>query len=71
MALSAYERKTAIDCPTCERMGRVTVILPSGAYSTATCRDCNGEGMRQPCGGWDCQYCEAARAKSQPLTPLF
>ena len=71
MALSAYERETAIDCPTCERMGRVTVIMPDGRLSTATCQDCNGEGMRQVCVDPDCRYCVAARAKAQPLTPMF
>lgn len=71
MALSAYERQTAIPCPTCERMGRVTVVRPNGRLTTATCADCNGEGYRQPCGGWDCKYCEAAAAKAQPIQPMF
>lgn len=60
-----------IDCPTCERMGRVTIIMPDGHLSTATCGDCNGEGTRMDCVDPDCRYCVAARAKSLPLAPMF
>lgn len=60
-----------IDCPTCERMGRVTVIRPNGTLSTATCQDCNGEGTRYNCVDPDCTYCNHARAKALPARPMF
>ncbi|QDK01399.1 DnaJ-like chaperonin [Microbacterium phage LeeroyJenkins] len=60
-----------IDCPTCGRMGRVTVILPNGTLSTARCADCNGEGMRFECNDPACHYCVSASAKAQPARPLF
>ena len=60
-----------IDCPTCERMGRVTIITQRGTLSTATCQDCNGEGVRFNCTDPDCRYCVAARAKAQPIQPMF
>ena len=62
---------TAIDCPSCERMGRVTVIMPDGHLSTATCQDCNGEGFREPCVDPDCIYCIHVAAKQQPTRPMF
>ena len=61
---------TTIDCPTCERLGRVTVILPNGTLSTTTCSDCSGEGVRYPCNDPACRYCNAARAGALPLTTL-
>ena len=64
-------KPTDIDCPTCERMGRVTVIMPDGHYSTATCQDCNGYGFRGNCVDPECRYCVAARAKAQPIRPMF
>jgi len=71
--MSEYIKRQAtdIDCPTCERLGRVTVITQAGAYSTATCQDCNGYGFRSNCIDPDCRYCNAARAKTQPLVPMF
>ena len=61
---------TMIDCPTCKRMGRVTVILPTGTLTTRTCGDCNGQGRRYPCNDPACRYCAAARAHALPLSPL-
>ena len=71
--MSEYVKRsaTAIDCPTCERMGRVTVIMPNGTYSTATCQDCNGYGFRENCIDPECRYCTAAKAKAQPVAPMF
>ena len=71
--MSAYVTRSAsaIDCSTCERMGRVTIVLPDGRLSTATCQDCNGYGFREDCTNPDCRYCNAARAKSQPIRPMF
>ena len=61
---------TMIDCPTCKRMGRVTVILPTGTITTRTCGDCNGQGVRYPCNDPACRFCNATRAGALPLTPL-
>ncbi len=71
--MSEYIKRqpTDIDCPTCERMGRVTVIMPNGRYSTATCQDCNGYGFRGNCVDPDCRYCNAANAGAQPAAPMF
>lgn len=71
MSTTITRTSTDIDCPTCERMGRVTVILPNGKISTATCGDCSGYGFRGNCIDPDCRYCGAIRAKAQPLVPLF
>lgn len=60
-----------IDCPTCERMGRVTVILPDGRLTTTTCGDCNGEGWRYECNDPACRYCNATAAGALPMRPIF
>ena len=60
-----------IDCPTCERMGRVTVIMPNNTLSTATCGDCNGEGTRYECNDPSCRYCLHAASKQIPARPMF
>ena len=62
---------TRIDCPTCDRMGRVTVILPNGNLTTATCSTCSGEGVMFEHFDLECKYCIAAKAKAQPITPMF
>lgn len=60
-----------IDCPTCERMGRVTVITQSGKLTTATCGDCGGQGTRYECHDPECRYCLHASAKQLPTSPMF
>ena len=62
---------TRIDCPTCDRMGRVTVILPNGNLTTATCSTCSGEGVMFDHFDPDCKFCNAASAGAQPITPMF
>lgn len=61
----------AIDCPTCERMGRVTVIMPNGRLTTATCDVCQGEGFIVAHDSRGCQYCEHASAGMMRATPMF
>lgn len=58
------------DCPTCERMGRVTVILPDGHLTTATCGNCHGEGYIMEHWADGCTYCAHAAARMMPATPL-
>lgn len=60
-----------IDCPTCERMGRVTVILPSGRLTTATCGTCNGEGTVIEHYDPSCIHCAHATVGALLATPLF
>ena len=60
-----------IDCPTCERMGRVTVILPNGTLTTRTCSNCNGEGYVMDHYTVGCKYCEHAAAGMVPAEPMF
>ena len=60
-----------ISCPTCDRMGRVTVTLPNGRLTTTTCGDCNGYGERMDCVDPECRYCVAARARVLPVSPMF
>ena len=62
---------TRIDCPTCDRMGRVTVILPNGNLTTATCSTCSGEGVMFEHFDLGCEYCIAAKAGAQPIKPMF
>lgn len=63
--------ETAIDCPACERLGRVTVILPSGKLSTDTCGHCGGHGFVEPCVDPECRYCVALSARMQSCQPMF
>ena len=60
----------AIDCPLCERMGRVTAVMPDGRLTTVTCANCHGEGCIMPHWPEGCQYCEVAAAGMLPATPL-
>ena len=60
-----------IDCPTCERMGRVTVIMPDGHLSTATCATCHGEGRIIEHYDPECSHCAHATAGAIPATPMF
>lgn len=62
---------TRIDCPTCDRMGRVTVILPNGNLTTATCSTCSGEGVMFDHFDPECKYCNASNAGAQPIAPMF
>lgn len=62
---------TAIDCPACERMGRVVVILPNGTLTTDTCGHCAGHGFIEPCSDPGCAYCLALEARVQPCQPMF
>lgn len=62
---------TRIDCPACERMGRVTIVTQNGNLSTATCSTCAGEGVMFEHYDPDCKYCNAANAKAQPIAPMF
>lgn len=62
---------TRIDCPTCERMGRVTVIRTNGTLSTARCDTCNGEGYIMEHYTVGCEYCEHAAARAMRATPMF
>ena len=59
-----------IDCPTCERMGRVTVIMPDGHLSTATCATCHGEGYIMEHWADGCEHCTLAAARMMPATPM-
>jgi DnaJ-class molecular chaperone len=62
---------TAVDCPACKRMGRVTVIRQDGRLTTETCGHCNGYGFMEPCSDPNCHYCTALSARMQPLRTLF
>lgn len=62
---------TRINCPTCERMGRVTVIMPQGTLTTTTCGTCNGEGYIMDHHSEGCVTCTLASAKMLKATPLF
>lgn len=63
--------ETRIDCPTCERMGRVTVVLPNGKLTTVTCANCSGNGYLFEHFDPECRYCNAANAGMQPAKPMF
>lgn len=63
--------ETRIDCPTRERMGRVTVIRPDGTLSTATCGNCNGEGFIMDHSPEGCAYCAHATVGALRAAPLF
>lgn len=63
--------ETRIDCPTCERMGRVTVVLPNGKLTTVTCANCSGNGFLFEHFDPSCRYCNAADAGMMPATPMF
>ena len=59
-----------IDCPTCERMGRVTVVMPNGKLTTATCGNCNGEGYVMEHFSEGCKYCAHASVGALLASPL-
>lgn len=48
-----------IDCPTCERMGRVTVER-EGRLTTTTCPNCNGWGELEDHDQTACERCAVA-----------
>ena len=63
--------ETRIDCPTCERMGRVTVVLPNGKLTTVTCANCSGHGFLFEHYDPECKHCAHAEARMMPATPMF
>jgi ribosomal protein S27E len=64
-------RPTRIDCPTCQRMGRATILTPRGHYSTVTCPTCSGEGWLWEHDETGCTTCTIVAAGMVPARPLF
>jgi ribosomal protein S27AE len=55
-------------CPTCDRMGRITVTREDGTLTTATCPNCNGYGVVATHDEAACGICNPAPVENTPAS---